>query len=201
MKHGQSSLPATVADLAELEKLFAEHRSRLLAMVERRLDPGFAGRIDADDILNDTFLDAQQWPAFRQQTELPAYVWLYGIVRDKLIQTWRRENRACRDPKREMPWPEHSSVQLGLRLIGLGSSPSAVRAPRGVRKHIREAVEMLNGKDREVLTMRHFEELTLREIAQILKLRETAVTMRYVRALGRFKDLWQQLHLKEGQKH
>jgi RNA polymerase sigma-70 factor (ECF subfamily) len=199
MKHEDASLPSAAADMAAMEKLLEKHRPRLLAKVERRLDPVLRARIDADDILNEAFFDAQRkWAAFKRQVEMPAYVWLYGIVRDKLIQVWRRENRACRDPKREMPWPEHSSVQLGLRLIGFGSSPSAAAAREELQRLVRQAVEMLDGKDQEVLTMHHFEELTFREIAQVLNLREPAVTMRYVRALRRLKDLWQHLHSEGG---
>jgi DNA-directed RNA polymerase specialized sigma24 family protein len=42
------------------------------------------------------------------------YAWLYRIMMDRLIEVWRHENRDCRDPDREMHWPERSSIQMGL---------------------------------------------------------------------------------------
>jgi RNA polymerase sigma-70 factor (ECF subfamily) len=195
MNHPDSSLPSSVADLAALGKMLEDHRSQLLAMIERRLDPALRARIDPEDILNEAFLEARRkWSNFQQQNEVSPYVWVYGIVRDCLIQVWRRENRSCREPKREMPWPEQSSVQLGLNLISPGASPSSAAARGELQQRVRGVVEMLAEKDREVLAMRHFDELTFREIAQLLGLQEQAATMRYVRALRRLKDLWQKLH-------
>jgi RNA polymerase sigma-70 factor, ECF subfamily len=85
-----------------------------------------------------------------------------------------------------------------LNLISPGASPSSAAARGELQQRVRQAVEMLAEKDREVLAMRHFDELTFREIAQLLGLQEQAVTMRYVRALRRLKDLWQKLHEAEG---
>jgi DNA-directed RNA polymerase specialized sigma24 family protein len=67
MKHEDASPPSAAADMAALEKLLEEHRPRLLAMVERRLDPVLRARIDADDILNVAFFDARRkWAAFKR---------------------------------------------------------------------------------------------------------------------------------------
>jgi hypothetical protein len=125
MNQTDSSFPSSVVDLAMLGKLFEEQRPKLLAMVQRRLDPGLAARLSAEDILSDAFLEARRkWPAFKAQPAPTPYAWLYRIVRDCLIEAWRRESQACRNPDRELPWPERSSLQLVLGLVGSGSSPS-----------------------------------------------------------------------------
>src|SRR5438874_6337274 len=99
MPRQDSSLHSSVVDMALLGKLFEEHQPKLLAMIQRRLDPSLAARISPEDILSDAFLEARRkWPAFKAQPALTPYAWLYGIVRDCLIQAWRRENRSCRSP-------------------------------------------------------------------------------------------------------
>src|SRR5438552_17586548 len=109
----ESSLPSTIADMAALGQLFEEHRPKLLAMVQKRLDPALSARIDAEDILSEAFLEARRkWKTFKKQSAMTPYAWLYRIVLDRYIEVWRRENRGRRDLDRDMPWPERSSVQL-----------------------------------------------------------------------------------------
>ena len=43
--------------------------------------------------------------------------------------------------------------------------------------------------DREVLVLRHFEELTNAEAARVLGLEKTAASNRYIRALKRLKEI------------
>src|SRR5260370_15170848 len=86
MNDPQDAMPESVADLAGLGKLLDEHRPKLLAMVQRRLDPALGVRVDAEDILNDTFLAARKkWKNFKEQPSLTAYAWLYRITLDCLI--------------------------------------------------------------------------------------------------------------------
>jgi RNA polymerase sigma-70 factor (ECF subfamily) len=128
MPPDEGSLPSSVVDLAVLGKLLEEHRPKLLAMVRRRLDPALAGRVDAEDVVNEAFFQARRrWGRFKEQSGLTAYAWLYRIVLDCLIEAWRRETRDCRDRRRDLPWPEASSVQLGLGLVNPGTSPARRR--------------------------------------------------------------------------
>src|SRR4051794_6388474 len=114
----------SLGDMAALAQVFEEPRAKLLAMLGRRIDPAVAGRFGAEDVLGDAFLEAQRrWPRHPDQPGPPDYVWLYGIARDCLIAAWRRHARGCRSPRREVPWPEASSVQLGLGLIRPPTGP------------------------------------------------------------------------------
>src|ERR1700752_313886 len=98
--NSEESLPApSIADIAILGKLFEEHQPRLLAMLERRLDPKLAPRVSAEDILNNAFLEARRkWNGFKSQSVLTPYAWLYRIALDCLIEVCRREYRALRSP-------------------------------------------------------------------------------------------------------
>jgi RNA polymerase sigma-70 factor (ECF subfamily) len=198
MSPNEPPLPSTVVDLAILGRLFEEHRPKLVAMVRRRIDPALAGHLDAEGVVNEAFLVARRkWPGFEERSAASTYAWLYRIVRDGLIDAWRRETRDCRDARRDMPWPDRSSVQMGLGLVGSASSPSeaAVRAEQA--ELVRQALATLKESDREILWLRHNDDLTFAEAAYVLEVTESAATLRYWRALKRFKDLWQKLHPDE----
>lgn len=189
-----SSIFSSVADLAMLGKLFEEHRPRLLAMIERRLDPTLAPRIDAEDILSQVFLDAQRkWPAFRERSEISPYAWLYGVARDRICDAWEFETRDKRNLKREAPWPERSSMQLVMGLVANESTPSARAAGEELRAQMLQVLSLLKEKDREILWMRHHDDLSFLEIAAVLSITDNAARVRYVRALGRLRTLWQEL--------
>jgi RNA polymerase sigma-70 factor (ECF subfamily) len=152
-----------------------------------------AVRLDPEDILNEAFLDAcRKWGKFKEQDELPAYAWLYGIARDRLIDAYRRETRGRRDLHRDLPWPEQSSVQLGLCLIDPGTNPASAAVRDEVRQRMQQALSLLKDADRDILWMRHNDGLSFREAGAVLGVGENAAAVRYVRALKRLKTLWQQ---------
>jgi RNA polymerase sigma-70 factor (ECF subfamily) len=187
---------SSLADLAALGDLLESNRPRLLAMVQRRLDPALARRVSAEDVLAQAFLAVRhRWPAFRAQNELAPYPWLYRQVLDCLWETWRRESRACRDLQRDLPWPDQSSLQLGLSLIAPGTSPSQALARKEVQQQVRQALDALKAADREILWMRHFDQLAFKEIAQVVGATPGAANLRYVRALERLKELCRHLDL------
>lgn len=185
----------SLAEMAALACLYEEHRPRLLEMLRRRIDPNLAVRLDAEDVLGEVYLEARRrWPAFRERTDLPGYVWLYGIARDCLIESWRKHNRACRAPAREMPWPEQSSLQLGLGLVQDRAGPGTETEQAELARCMREALQQLRDADREILWMRHYDEFAFADIAALLGVSENTATVRYVRALRRLRDLWQATH-------
>src|SRR5690242_16499557 len=122
MRHTESSPPSSLPEPALLGALLEEHRPRLLAMIKRRLAPALAARLSPEDVLNEAFLHAQRrWRHFEARATLSPYAWLYRIVLDRVIETWRQETRARRDARRDLPWPEESSLQLGLGLVNPGT--------------------------------------------------------------------------------
>jgi RNA polymerase sigma-70 factor (ECF subfamily) len=195
----------SVAGLAAFGKVLEEHRPKLLAMLQRRIDQGLGVRLDAEDIFQEACVVAQRrWGEFRelqeQQPDSLAYVWLYGIVRDKLIDNWRTATRGVRDMRREIAWPDHSSEQLGLSLIDTGTGPSSAAAREELKRRVRQVLKLLPDRDYEIVKMRHFDQLTFKQVAQLLRVTENAATVRYVRALKRLKEIWQFLFSNDGDK-
>jgi RNA polymerase sigma-70 factor (ECF subfamily) len=198
MPNESSSPPGSIADLARLAEMFEVHRAKLLAMVQRRLDRSLAARLDPEDVLSEAFLEARRrWPNFDPRAT-PPYVWLYGIVRERLLDAWRRATRRGRDVHREMPWPERSSLQLGMGLVNPGTSPSQAASREEMQERMRRTMDALKDSDKEILTMRHYDDLSFGEAARVLGITENAATVRYVRALKRLKALWDGAEQPEG---
>ena len=185
----------SLGELAALARLYEEHRPRLLAMLERRIDPALAVRLDAEDLLAEVYIEARRrWPKFRERADLPGYVWLYGIARDRLIHAWRKNTTEGRTFDREMPWPERSSVQLGLGLVQNQAGPASAAERQDLGRQMQAALRRLRDADREVLWMRHYDELAFADIAAVNGISENTATVRYVRALRRLKALWLETH-------
>ncbi len=184
--------------------MFEEYRPRLSEMLVRRIDPSLAHRVDPDDVLNEAFITARmRWPnaATQIQSESPEstlssvqYAWLYRLVLDTLIDVYRRHTRHKRDFRLDLTWPEASSIQLGLGLINQGTSPSEAVMRSELQQQVRKVVSLLKESDREILWMRHNDQLSFREIAIVLSISENAATVRYSRALVRLRALWKTLN-------
>ena len=193
---------STIADLAALGKVFEQHRVRLLAMVDRRMDPALRARMSSEDILQESFELARiRWAEFsgRQKTSPDSlsgqsvYSWLYRITLDALIEAWRKHSRGPRDVRREMPLPEASSIQLGCGLIAQEPGPATRLQQKELRELIRKAMSLLTDSDRDVLWMRSSDKLSFSEIGDVLEITENTATLRYLRAIGRLRKLWHEL--------
>jgi RNA polymerase sigma-70 factor (ECF subfamily) len=181
-------------DSTELEALFREHGPPLRAWLGRRIPSALARRLDADDVLQEAFQVARgKYAAFKAQAVLAAYPWLYGIVRDCYHRQWERHTRECRNLLQDLPWPEGSSMQLGLGLIAPDTSPSDAAAHQEQQRRVLQVVQMLSADDKDLLAMRYWEGFSFAEVAAVLGISEEAARMRHARALKRFKDLWGRL--------
>jgi RNA polymerase sigma-70 factor (ECF subfamily) len=176
-------------------KLFVLCQDRLRKMVKLRLDQRLQGRLDPSDVLQEAFLDVQKKaPEFAGRGDLPGYLWLRLITAERLLILHRHHLGArMRNAAQEVSLhrgglPTASSQCLANLLLGRLTSPSeaAIRAERQLR--LQEALNQMDPTDREVLALRHFEELSNSEVATVLELSKTAASNRYIRALKRLKE-------------
>src|SRR5262245_43293271 len=185
---------ARAGDKEALNELFSRYRDRLRRMVDMRLDSRLQGRIDASDVVQDAYVDAaKRLPEYLGDPKLPLFLWLRLVVGDRLMKLHRHHLGAqMRAAGLEVSLyrgalPAASSAALAAQLLGKYTSPTqaAVRVERMLR--LQEALNTVDAMDREVLSLRHFEELTFAETAQVLGIEESAATKRYFRALKRLK--------------
>jgi RNA polymerase sigma-70 factor (ECF subfamily) len=198
MPPADSAAPSSVAGLAALGRLLDAHRQKLLAMLRRRIDRGLGVRIDPEDVFQEACLVAQRrWLDFQQKPATSAYVWLYGLVRDQLLLHWRNATRGRRDLRKEVAWPDRSSEQLGLSLIASGAGPSTAAGRDELKQRIRQVLELLPDGDYEIVKMRHFDQLSFKQAAELLGIKENAASVRYLRALKRLRTIWEALFSEE----
>jgi RNA polymerase sigma-70 factor (ECF subfamily) len=183
-------------DAAALNELFARHRERLRRMVLLRLDLRLQGRIDASDVLQEALLEAtRQAPEYLRDPKYPLFLWLRLLVGERLTKLHRQHlGTQMRDAGLEVSLyrgalPAASSAALAAHLLGRATPPAeaAIRAERVLR--VQEALNTLDPIDREILALRHFEQLTRAEAARVLGIEEAAAAKRYVRALKRLKGV------------
>jgi RNA polymerase sigma-70 factor (ECF subfamily) len=160
-------------------------------MVRLRMDARLAARIDVSDVLQDAYLDAaRQLQGYLRQPQVAIYVWLRGLTWERLLNLQRQHLGAqCRAVAREVPLPAESSALVAKALLARGPSPSQVVLQEELRRRLQRALEQLEPPDREVILMRHYEEMSNGEVAQALGLSASGATMRYGRALFRLKEI------------
>lgn len=186
---------AQQGDLSVAGDLFARHWDRLRRMVELRIDRRLQGRLDPSDVLQEAWADfAQTLPEYVRNPAAPFYLWLRFLTGRKLRALHRRHLGArMRDAGREVSLerravPPASSITMAERLLGPLSSPSQAAIRHERQAHVRKILGELKPLDREVLILRHFEQLTNQETAQVLEIGETTASNRYVRALERLRE-------------
>jgi RNA polymerase sigma-70 factor (ECF subfamily) len=165
-------------------------------MIHFRLDHRLHGRIDADDVLQEAYLNAcTRIEHFVQDAARSSFVWLRLIVSQTMVDIHRRHlGSQMRDARREVSihggWDSAStSFCLSFHLLGHLTSPSDAALRAELSEQLDRALASMSDIDREVLALRHFEELSNSETAQVLGLTEQAASIRYIRALGRLKNI------------
>ena len=187
---------ASQGDQQALGELLSRYRDRLRLMIRLRLDRRLQGRIDSSDVIQEAYLEAaERFGDYARNPDMPFFLWLRFLTAQKLLVLHRQHLGAkSRDAAREVSLyrgalPEASSAVLAAQLVGHHTTPSqaAMRAEMQIR--LQEALNSMDAVDREVLALRHFEQLSNGETARILGLRESAASQRYARALLRLKEI------------
>ena len=170
------------------------HRERLRRMVQLRMDRRVAGRVDPSDVLQEAYLDAsRQLDQYLADPPMSLFVWLRFLTGQRLMAIHRQHlGTQKRDARREMslhrgPMPEADSLSLSFSLLGPITSPSMAVMRMEMRTRLTETVDALDPLDREILALRHYEELTNQEAAEELGITPAAASKRYIRALERLK--------------
>ncbi len=182
-------------DRTARNQLLDRYRQRLRALIVLRIDPQLAARIDPSDVVQESLAEADgKLSDYLRTRPLPFYVWLRARALERLADLHRLHVRAQkrsvrREEVRLAYLPDESLVQLAGRLAAGGSTPSTHLQREEERQRLRTALERLAERDREVLVLRHLEQLSTREIAAVLGVTEGTVKVRHLRALQRLRGL------------
>ena len=185
-------------DHAALAELFDKHRDKLRRMVQLRLDSRLAGRVSASDVLQEAYIDAlKRVEHYFEKPDQPFFGWLRLVVGQRLADVHREHLAQKRNASREIPIhrgaPGADSACIAAILLGNLTSPSHAATRNEAPARLEAALEQMDPVDREVLALRHFEELSNTETASLLGIQPAAASKRYVRALARLKQILETL--------
>jgi len=168
--------------------------SRLRSAIHARMDSRLARRVSAGDVIQETFLEAtQRLEDYLRSPDMPFYLWLRFLALQRIMILHRRHVEAqARDLRREVPadgGSEPDSAGMDSLPARGGSTPSQIFYRAEKRDILKEAVEGLDPLDKEVIILRHFEQLSWAEAAQVSGIDEAALRQRHCRALKRLKEI------------
>jgi RNA polymerase sigma-70 factor, ECF subfamily len=191
---------AAGGDQQAVQDLFLRHRERLKRMVHLRLSRRLQGRVDDSDVLQEAFLHISgHLRDYAADPKLPFYLWLRHMTGLKLAEIHRRHLGAqLRDADREVTLhrgglPVADSVSLAAHLLGQLTTPSQAAIKAETRLIVQDALNDMDPTDREVLALKHFEQLSTSEIAEVLGMSKAGAGSRYLRAIKRLKEILLQI--------
>jgi RNA polymerase sigma-70 factor (ECF subfamily) len=183
-------------DQEALCTLLSRYRDRLKRMVHLRLSRRLQGRVDDSDVLQEAFLEiARRLDEYLREPSLPFFLWLRHMTGLKLAEVHRRHlGTQLRAADREVTLhrgglPLADSVSLAAQLLGTLTTPSQAAVKAETRLLVQEALNGMDPIDREVLALKHFEQLSTAEIAEVLGLSKAGAGSRYLRAIKRLREI------------
>jgi RNA polymerase sigma-70 factor (ECF subfamily) len=185
-------------DQQVLVDLWDQHRERLLRLVKLRMDRRMQGRVDAEDVLQEAFVDfASRVDEYTADPSIPFYLWLRYLTGQRLQLMHRHHlGTMMRDAGREVsihrgPMPQATSISLAAQLLGRFTSVTQAVQRAEMQVMLQEAINGMDELDREILALRHFEELSNAETAQVLSIKRSTASSRHLRAIKRLKEILQ----------
>jgi len=182
-----------------VEELLDRHRDSLRRMISLRLDQRLMQRIDVSDVVQDVLIEAnRRLIDYVNHPTIPFHLWIRQIAKDRIIDAHRRHRMSAkRSVDREQAAaagpPDQSTMEFANQFRDGQLTPAAAATQRELAQHIEMAIQHLRGNDRDIILMRHYEQLNNQEIAQSLGLSEPAASMRYLRAIKRLREVIESL--------
>jgi RNA polymerase sigma-70 factor (ECF subfamily) len=150
--------------------------------------------VDASDIVQEVMLEVSQRLAdYLRNPAMPFHLWVRHIAKDHVIDAHRRHRQAQRRSlDREQPLvpaglADQSSLELAGQFLDREITPASAAVRHELQKRMEQAVAGLDEDDREIILMRHYEQLSNQEVATALGLSEAAASMRHLRAVRKLR--------------
>lgn len=195
---------ARAGDRNALSQLLAASAGKLERMVALRMDSRHGRHFESADIVQDALAEAakrfHEWCA---QTSYPFHVWLRLLTGQALARAERDLHREKRDVARESPIEaaaaKISAANAAEWIVSTHTSPTQAARRNELRELVTAALEQLEPLDREILALRHFEQLSNEDAAAELGIAPAAASKRFARALQRIRPALRALEHGPGQ--
>jgi RNA polymerase sigma-70 factor, ECF subfamily len=182
-------------DSQAIARLMEMHRDSMRRMISLRLDPAIAARVDASDVVQEVLLEvSRRLDAYLRAPTMPFHLWLRHVAKDRIIDAYRRHRHAERrgvDRERPLTPAGSSSADLAAQLCDAELTPASAAMQQELERRLHDAIARLDDDDREIILLRHFEQLSNQEVAQLHGLSEPAASMQHLRALRKLRQLLQ----------
>jgi RNA polymerase sigma-70 factor (ECF subfamily) len=185
---------ARAGDAATLGRLLELYRRYLALLARVQIGHRLQGKVDASDIVQETFLEAHRnFPRFRGTSEGELVRWLRQILAANLADLLRRylgaQGRDVRLEREIEDAFDRSSVLLDRGLVAQQSSPSQQAARREQAVLLADALDQLPDDYRDVLVLRHLEGLTFPQVAERMGRSLDSVEKLWMRGLARLRQI------------
>jgi RNA polymerase sigma-70 factor (ECF subfamily) len=181
-------------DAATVGRLLELYRRYLTLLARVQIGQRLQGKVDAEDLVQETFLEAHQnFGRFRGTSEPELVRWLRQILAANLADLLRRylgaQGRDVRLEREIEDAFDRSSVLLDRGLVAQQSSPSQQAARREQAVLLADALEQLPADYREALVLRHLEGLTFPEVARRMGRSLDSVEKLWMRGLAQLRQI------------
>ncbi len=183
---------AKQGDEHALGELLSSYEAYLRMLAEVQIGRSLRGKVDACDIVQETFLEAHQAIGRFQGTEAAQFVaWLKAILSTRLANTMRHyfgtQSRDLRIEQRIQEELDHSSASFGGMLVDPNSSPSQHVQGQEQSRLVAEAVSRLPDDYRQTILLRHIDGLTFPQIAEAMGRSLDSVEKLWLRGMTQLK--------------
>ena len=179
-----------------LAEIFSRYRDRLRRIIHFRLDHRITSRVSESDVLQESYIAAaKRLPHFGAQSGMSAFLWLRLVTSQQLVDLHRQHLQAeMRDARKEVSLAQpttspHTSMAIAAQLAGPATAASEIVARAERIDRLEQTLNVMDPVDREVIALRHFEELTNVETAAVLEIETSAASKRYIRAMAKLAKL------------
>jgi RNA polymerase sigma-70 factor (ECF subfamily) len=186
---------AAQGDRLAKDRLLERHRDRLRRMIAVRIDHRLSKRIDPSDVVQETMVLAdRRLDAYLKEPPLPFYPWLRQLAWDQLVAMHRKHLYASRRSRRREEdvapaLSDESVAELASCLVDSAADPLQRLVRAELQDRVRAAIDKLPEAYREILVLRHLEQLSTAETAAVLAIGSSAAKMRHLRAIERLREL------------
>ena len=169
---------------AALAELLSLHRGYIRKIAELRMEDELRSRVDPSDIVQEVSLAvSRRINDFLSRKPVSFRIWLRGQTLDQITRARRHHLADKRSVRKEYRMSDASSMTIAQHI--LAGRPSQIVQQKELAEQVRAAIASMSEMDREILFLRHIEELTTDEAADVLNVEPAIARKRHGRAIRR----------------
>ncbi len=161
---------------------YHEHKDKLLTYLMVRLN---FNREQSEDLLMDVVLKAYEHFDKFDPEKGSFKTWIFTLAHNHLINFWRDQSKKKTVSLEKLE--EDGFVAATVEHEGKAYL-------RIENEKIQHVLSLMNGSEREIISLRYFEDMEYKEIAEVINKKEGTIRTGLSRAMKRFSEIYQKLY-------